>query len=255
MVCKTLVFHFYAFEGFKENCANRLHFSCLKYFSNVFDKSLFVISVDDISNSDLIKEAEHEIIDCGFKDVRFKVVHNDVYREGRTFKEEIADKMDKFEGLVFFGHNKGITNVMNDKMNSESILKWIAGMYYMNLHFVEEAEKKLISEFKYSLYGAYKVESPKIENKNNTWYAGTFYWLNPRRLSNNLRQRGISVPPLHDRGYAEFFSGEVDLLDSHLNMYLLPFEYNNAGNLIYTLLNFDDNELNLYYEYEKEIDI
>ena len=236
MITKNIVFHFYAFEGFRDNEAIKLHLSCLKRYSGIFDNALFVISVDDTSDTVLIGDAEKAIIDCGFRNITFKVSENDCYCEATTFK-------------------KGTTNVVNPNMDKISVLKWIAGMYYLNLNFVEEAERVLIKEFKYSMFGAYKVVDDKIENANRRWYAGTFYWINTNRLSNNMKQRGIQMPRLHDRGYAEFITGELDNLGTHGDVYLFPFDYNSAGFLIDFLLLNDDKEIEKYREYEKELGI
>ena len=255
MIVKNLVFSFYTFKGFMENEAIRLHLKCLKRYSHIFNNALFVISIKDTSDIGTIKETEKAIIDCGFRHIKFTVSQNDYYCEGKAFKEEIIDKIDSFEGLTFFGHTKGVTNVENPKMGKVSILKWIAGMYYLNLNFIDEVERMLIKEFTCAMYGAYKVIDKGIENANNRWYAGTFYWINTNRLSNNMRQRGRKFPKLHDRGYAEFITGEVDMLASHGDAYLFPFEYNNAGFLTDFLLLNDSGEIEKYHAYEKEVGV
>jgi hypothetical protein len=129
------------------------------------------------------------------------------------------------------------------------------GDVFLNLRFAEEAEDELINQFSVSFFGAYKVVSDKIENKNNTWYAGTFFWVNTNRLANNIKQRKIEIPNLHDRGYAEFITGELDTLGSHNRMYLYPFTYNEAGNRVEFLLNRDETALNEFSRYEQEVGI
>lgn len=255
MITKNIVFHFYAPEGFENNEAIKIHLACLKRYSHIFDNALFIISVNDINDTALIGAAEKAIIDCGFRNIKFKVSENDCYCEAVTFKKEIIDKLGSFDGITFFGHTKGVTNVVNPNMDKISVLKWVAGMYYLNLNFVEEAESVLVKEFKYSMFGAYKVVDDKIENANRRWYAGTFYWINTNRLANNMKQRGIQIPRLHDRGYAEFIAGELDNLGSHGDVYLFPFDYDTAGFLIDFLLLNDGNEIAKYREYEKELGI
>lgn len=255
MITKNLVFHFYTFSGFEENEAIKLHLACLKRFSGIFDNALFVISVDDLSDIETIKKTEIAVVGCGFKNVRFKIAENDYYCEGKTFKNEIIDRIQSFDGITFFGHTKGVTNVLNGSIDKTSVLKWIAAMYYLNLNFVDEAERTLIKEFKYSMYGSYKVVDDKIENKNRTWYAGTMYWINTNRLSNNMVQRGLSFPKLHDRGYAEFITGEVDKLGTHGDVYLYPFDYDTAGFLVNFLLLNDASEIEKYNEYEKALGV
>lgn len=255
MIYKNIVFHFYTFNGFENNEANVLHLSCLKYFAGIFDHAKFIVSVDDVKDIDLIKKTEKAIISCGFKNIEFKVSKNDYYREAKTFSEEIINGIGNYDGLTFFAHNKGITNMMDPKINRSSVLKWIAGMYYMNLNFVDDAENELINKFKYSFYGSFKVVSDKIENKNKTWYAGTFYWINTNRLSNNIKQRGIKVMRLHDRGYAEMLPGELDELASYKEIYLYPFDYNDAGDRILFLLGENDKEYAKFCEYAKNVGI
>ncbi|MBP5724907.1 MAG: hypothetical protein J6X18_15200 [Bacteroidales bacterium] len=255
MVTKNLVFSFYVFDGFEDNEAIKLHLKCLKKYSNIFDNAKFVISIKDTSNIGMIKKAESMITECGFKNLEFKVKQNDCYCEARTLKDEILDKIDTFEGLTFFAHTKGVTNVTNKEIKKESVLKWVAGMYYMNLNFIEEVESCLIYHFDCSMFGSYKVVSDKIENKNRRWYAGTFYWINTNRLSNNMKNRGIEMPKLHDSGYAEFITGELDELGTHCDVYLYPFEYDSAGGLINFLLMNDQYEIEKYKEYEKALGI
>lgn len=255
MIYKNLIFHLYSFDGFEDNDAIRVHLSCLKHFSSVFDNAKFIISVDDPKNADLIKKTEKAIVSCGFRNVGFKVVENDYYREARTFKEEVIDKLDKYEGLTFFAHSKGTTNVLNPKMNKESVLKWVAGMYYLNLNFIDDVENTLINQFKYAFYGSFKVVSDNIENKNKTWYAGTFYWVNTNRLLNNIKQRGIKIPNLHDRGYAEMLPGEIDELASYGMTYLYPFDYDEAGSRVLFLLGESQDKYEKFCEYAKNIGI
>ena len=55
------------------------------------------------------------------------------------------------EKLVFFGHNKGITNIK--KYGKDNIMYWIAGMYFFSLNYMDEVVDKLIGRPSFS-YGS-----------------------------------------------------------------------------------------------------
>ena len=190
--------------------------------------------------------------------MRFKVSENDQYREARAFREEIVDRLNEYSGITFFAHNKGVSNVLNPNFDNVSIKRWIASMYYLNLEedILKEAEEELVGAFASPFFGAYCIKSEKIENKYKQWYAGTFYWTNTNRLYNDIVQRGLPIPNLHDRGYAEFFPGEMEkTLCTHNKVYLYPFDYNDVTEALEFLLQGNEEELKKYYEYEKALDI
>lgn len=201
---KRLIFSFYAFDGYNDNMAIKLHLQCLKHYANVFDEALFVILVDDINNKDLVNEIKKKLIDCGFNDISFKVRKNTGYCEAKTFLDEIVCNMKYLDGLTFFGHTKGSTNVQNKDAVIESIEAWILGMYFLNLEYIDEVESTL-TDMGERFFGAFLSCFPYSKNKYRQ-YNGTFYWLNCLAIYDDYKSGWIEIPKsIDNRGFAERF--------------------------------------------------
>lgn len=219
MVTKRLVFHFYADESWRDNVANECHFRCLDHFSSIFDEALIVISLKNggnINEND-IKKRFVDVIKA--KTLSFKVVENTPYYEAETFKNEIIDKARELDGITFFAHNKGVSNVFDKDKSLMAVLSWICGLYYYGLSFPEEAEKRLCIDLRTMFYGPYLMQTNYINNRGHVWYAGTFYWVNTNRLVKTCSD----IPKIFDREYAEWLPGEVcwgSFLSSHNNLFL-----------------------------------
>ena len=98
---KRLVFHFYVKEGWKEFITNRIHIECLRHYSHIFDEVVFVISLDDITNYELIRDVELSILDLNFTPkISFNIVENNYLRDSQTFYDFIASKLDEYNGLI-----------------------------------------------------------------------------------------------------------------------------------------------------------
>ena len=110
-VTRRLVFHFYANKGWQGNIANICHFNCLKHFSNVFDEATIVVC-DGGAGEESISEAKHLFVDIFDSiPVTVKTAQNTHYFEAETFYNEIVSKAGKLDGITFFAHNKGVSNV------------------------------------------------------------------------------------------------------------------------------------------------
>ena len=216
---KRLIFHFYANNGWRDNIANRCHFNCLNYFSDVFTDSVIVIVNDGLPDNEIleIKKKFVEVIKSGT--ITVKVTGNTPFYEGNTFYNEVIIENEKYNGLIFFAHNKGVSNVDKKEISKNAVLSWICGLYYYGLKFEDEVERELCSNQRSTFYGPYLMKEDYINNKNHIWYAGTFYWVNPCRLFKNFDE----IPKLFDREYAEWLPGELgnhDYLKSHGNIIL-----------------------------------
>lgn len=205
---KRLVFYFYTFDGFKNNRAIQIHLKCLSHYSHVFDEALFIISLDDVENKQLIFNTEAELLKTGFRDIHFKVHKNNGYCEAQPFWEEIVSKLDVLDGLTFFGHTKGITNYQNENISKTSIDTWILGMYYLNLEFIKEVEQYM-TFYSARFYGAFLTDNREW-NGVNWLYTGTFFWLNCPMIYVDF-QTGEKKKPTtyHQRGFAESFPGLI----------------------------------------------
>lgn len=230
---KRLVFHFYVKEGWKTFITNRIHLECLKYYSYIFNEVIFVISVDDITDNELIRDIELNILDLNFTpNISFKIVENNYLRDSQTFYDYIATKLDTYDGLTFFAHNKGTTNLNSYEL--ENVINWITSMYFLSLEYVDEAVYSLTDGRELS-YGSllneikpYDIEvteegiapRKKFAEKNNVFlgehkylYMGTFFWVNGLSIYEYMRKNDIDLPKLTDRWYAENFCANLFNLD------------------------------------------
>lgn len=216
---KRLVFHFYAEKDYKENRAIKIHLRCLKFYHNIFDEAIFFIAVDDITNTDLIKSIEKDLIDCEFKNVRFQVVQNDCYREARTFYDQIICKLKTLDGMTFFGHTKGYTNYkkLPNHATPENLDIWITAMYYLSLNFIDEAEDFLFNHPRCNdFYGSFLSDWIDDNGIDHAIYSGTFYWLNCAQIFS--RHYLKEEPPVLDNlAYAETYPSTFYNKDSFLN--------------------------------------
>lgn len=207
---KKMIFHFYANENFDKSGSNKVHLNCIKHYSRIFDEIKMIISVDDVTDLNLIKRVENFIIEklCYGGDLTFAVRHNTPYYECKTFRDELLIKEQYYDGLIFFGHNKGTTNYDDSK---EGLDIWLCGAYFLSFEFIKEVEDFLISQPGY-FYGPYLTtvfeDSGTIFNKYHTYYAGTFFWINLIKHIKACRNSDTNyMLPLDSRGYAEEYCG------------------------------------------------
>ena len=145
--------------------------------------------------------------------ITFEIIENDpIFYEGPTFKREIVDKLGE-DKLVFFAHIKGVTNVKNE--DPETVYRRICGLYYFSLE-EEKSEGKLTRIFLKDVYtishGAFMtrfISEYNFHNKYAWYYAGTFFWINTRRLKNYIKDNNIELPEYADRYYDENFLGDI----------------------------------------------
>lgn len=205
MIEKLLVFHFFVPDDYETNLAIKMHLECLRRYASVFDRAEFYISTRS-GNETLLTKAKKEIFSLyQWNDIKIKVVEADDFCEARTFKENVVDKIDKFnDTLIFFGHTKGTTNVVNFSDNAEHFLKWIHALYFYSLEFVYEVEKKLLCAFQgrfRSLFGPMM----EVNDNGHAGYPGAFYWLNPMAISNDRARGYVKIDKLADRIFVEAF--------------------------------------------------
>ena len=92
------------------NLYNEINRRCLKRYHDIFDSAVFCVCLDDTGDLELIQRAIGWIWSCGFKDnVTIKVKPNSPNRDAQTFFDEVVGHLKEFDGMVFFGHNKGNT--------------------------------------------------------------------------------------------------------------------------------------------------
>ena len=205
MIKKHLVFHFFIPEDYETNIAVKMHYACLHKYAHVFDSAEFFVSTTKETEKYLksVKMSLVNLFDCD--NVRIVHVENDDFYESRTFKENVVDKLEDFEDtLVFFGHNKGTTNV-NNYQNVDNFLKWIYALYFYSLEFTGEMEKKLLAIFHgrtRAIFGSLMNITPENDRAQ---CLGTFFWLNPMQICLDIKNGEVKIPKMAHRCYAEHF--------------------------------------------------
>jgi len=259
MVDKILCFHLYVYDdiNYLNNMAYKFHIECLKHYSHVFNKACFNISVENIENREIIQQVKKDLIDCNFNNIEIITTINDAYCEVNTFKYFVLDRLETLNSLVFFGHTKGLMNVIDGINYPENILHWIYTMYYFNLEdfIVNDMIKRLIfsySGIKNTFYGTLRTF---VDNFKKSFYPGTFYWINPMKLYEDIKNRKIIIPKICNRNFCEelpyVYENEANAyngLACYLNKEVSDiYLYNdNDWNFISTHLNGGENE---YYNY------
>ena len=223
---KKLVFYFYITDDCLERKINQIHMQCLKHYASEFDEILFCLSIDDRTNTELIRKIEGYLISeikCN-GNISFKIYNNTNLREAIAFKNEIADHIGD-DDLVFFAHNKGVTN--ESTYDRDNIYKWVSAMYYYSLNFMDEVERRLIAEVPLS-YGPCLTVNEGTElsmAKYDWWYIGTFFWINSKKLKIYMDKWHIEIPDISNRFYAEDFLGSIYprpwFASSHNDRYIL----------------------------------
>ena len=220
---KILVYHLFVDDTFKDNISYNLHKECLQMYGDVFDEMTFVIRVNDMNRKDIIETATNWVLEVsGDKPLTIKIKENHPWFEVQTFKEEILENVDTLRDYVFFAHNKGALRMDGrdnyTKTDPESVLRWIFGLYYFSLNFMNEVEDRFSGHVRASemFYGPFLTQyrdpsvSPMLRyNKNNCFYQGTFYWINMPKFSNYIKQGLITLPEVDDRYWVEMLPGVV----------------------------------------------
>jgi len=230
---KSLIYHFYTFEGFQNNMANKAHFFLMEKYFHVFDKIIFYIALDDIGNFDLMHETQNELVShVKNNEIIFKIIKKTDLCECETFKLGILDNENNLDGSVFFAHNKGVFNVLNVD-NIPNVLNWIHCLYFYSLNEVDLQE---MSNFFYIDYqSSHKLDlrfyGPCLTvgcetttgyadtfflPRNKCMYSGTFYWININKYMHDLKTGLLEKPIMTDRSVAEKFPGENGVLFCNL---------------------------------------
>ena len=207
----------------------------------------------------IINSVKHKIIETiRCNDLEFKILQNDKeLREVTFFKEHFIDELDKFEGLVFFGHSKGGGSEMTGQISN-----WINLMYYYNLEFIDEIVDKLSNDDESIFYGTF--EFSQLTDFNGTiketvfsWYAGSYFWMNTDKIKMYLKENNIDLTNyFKDRFSVEKFPGEIfggdkmrSLYDVKIddNAYIYPeISYIGDYGFIYEILGHPEGAINSY---------
>lgn len=205
---RRLIFSFYLTNDWEESETNILHIRLLSKYLGIFDDVIFCLITDNDIKLEVVKNFQRLIIGkCG-GDVTFKVYKNTNYRESLVFYNEISKKLKDLDGVTFFGHNKGISNLY---FGIENVKMWICALYYFSF------EHDLPFEFLNGpmVYGPLKVCCSNEffvssgQSVHDWYYAGTFFGLKCQQLDFYLKSNNIELPQLTNRWYSEMFLGNV----------------------------------------------
>lgn len=184
---KKLVYFIYAKTPYPE--VYKIHYQCLKLYSNVFDEMQFIIAVDNDDNEafEYYKNKLFETVsfEGDTRPIEFIQIKNDPEnREYEEFKTYVIEQVPKLtDTYLFYAHGKGMSQF--DINFGEDVYKWIYGMYYFNLEVIEDAEEKLNSG--YDAYGA----MPLNLGAGDWLFSGTFIWFNCNNFNKSFSQEVI----------------------------------------------------------------
>jgi hypothetical protein len=204
---KTLYYYLWVPSKLPFAGALEIHKACLKEYHSLFDDAVIFIAVDDDTSDISIKTAELTFLELGFSNIRFKVVKNVRSREAEYFFSDIVSELANIDGAVFFAHSKAVTNLGH---NPNSIIDWICSMYYFNLdpRFQDSVDWSMFYADQV-FHGIFKFHDNNIFNKYKYIYAGTFFWLHPKKLNQFISSLGQSIPDCVYANSAENFPGNV----------------------------------------------
>lgn len=212
---KRLVFNFYVTSDWYDNEINRFHLRCLSKYAYIFDELVFVISLDDINDTALIRSVEHQLLELHTRGrISFKIHQNDKTCEGDTMHTEVVQKLGD-DVLVFFAHNKGCTNITNQHnevatsgIDRNVVYAWVYALYYFALEYSDVIDTLLIGKSAYC-YGALLTSTNDSVTKYHWYYSGAFFWINSPSLYDYIKRSNIELPHCSHRAYAEEFLGHV----------------------------------------------
>lgn len=234
MTKKRLVFYWYASRKYINDITYKLHLACFRHYFKMFDSGVFVISVDDLRDSELIKETEKVIIDnSNINNIQFDVIQNDSLCEVNAFKKHIIGYKPEYNEIIFFAHTKGL-RIFNDYPGwTEYYINWVLCLYFYSLNFTDEVEKKILGGIggnNSAFYGPIMAFDSKEECKG-LFYPGTFYWVNINKIRNDEKNGLITIPNFCYRASVEDFPkiyNDTDITNtSHDNKYMekAPYYY------------------------------
>ena len=208
-----LVYHIFVPKG-GLNLIHKIHFACLNEYSYRFNSALFVISIDNTEDHETITSVEYEIVKCGFRDLRFKVIKNDPNkREAETLKTEIFDNIMKSPSneLTFFGHTHGAYR-NGDNLLSQAY--WVSSMYYFLLDgdYYNRCVNNTVGNYCYGpfLFSSEKLQSLEYYPKNCWWYHGSFYVLNEYNIKRYIEKNKFNLDNIaFCKTYSELVLGSL----------------------------------------------
>ena len=173
---KQLVYYFTC-DSYEVYEVYKLHLECIKSYGDIFFKYTFILGFNDTNENELIDHWENIITNYigNDKNIEYIIVENNKkWREGIHYYNYVYKHLNEFDGLVCWGHSK--RDFAYDK---NDIYTWISFCHYIMSHDISDIENKLIYD-KYLYVGPF--EGFQGGNMNTTFYMGSFYWMNPKKI-------------------------------------------------------------------------
>lgn len=228
-----------------------IHFNSLKYYKDSFYDAIFYISYEQY-DKEIMHELEMRILDIGIESFKIIKRKDTLFHESLFFKEEIVNKLTNIDGLVFFGHTKGLNNIQDNRLITTNIKKWILGLYYFNLYDIQEIKKIMLHQYADNIgYCGIKILFNDI---GDVWLpSGTFFILNPSMIQRYLYTGYIkNLPPMFNRHYAENFLPLLVNNHKHFESYKGMILYNvDMYNFAYQWVEELTKDTTNYKDYEK----
>lgn len=191
-----LIYSLYIKDDLCNDDIYQIHYKLIKKYKYVFDEIIIIFVMQD--NYDIVFRLKSLFIDLldGIKSITFITETNDQnYREGIIYKNYIIDNLNEYDGLTFFAHSKGVSN-MYGLEHIDNLKLWIFSMYYLNLNWIDEV-KNSISEYstfgnKYC-YGGLYFKDKRHNNVHNWFYSGSFQWINTKKLYKYIKDNNIDI--------------------------------------------------------------
>ena len=295
---KQLVFYFYIYQqnySLYNDFINTFntHLKCLQNYIDVFDSYKFILSFDNLNDTEYINKYKHYIVDylkLNNKNVEFVIVQNNIdFREGIYFYKEIICKLEEYDGLVCFGHGK-----YDLLYNRDIIYKWLCMLHFQLFNDIDNIINRFNND-NISFFGSVPIMITLQGGKTLeifSHYAGSFYWLYPKRILEKYNQFILYIKCVIDRiienkiqnsykliyelaerfinivsnVYNEGFQGNI-IWQTYFKEYEdLPYYYDIFGHsvlgpndvyknkLVYEYLNiFDDNTFKKFYNFYNKI--
>ena len=204
---KKLVFHFYIPQNWETHPIVHLHLKLLRHYSYYFNEMLIVIAVNDASDRKTIERVEEVIVRNCTGHIELKVIKNDpVLREAVTCHDDFVMEIENYDGVLYFGHSKGIRNV-DDGYDYTNICRWVCALYYQLCDY--HSFYTLCTDLNALSTGALltEIQFDVPVDTNHTWYyMGSFIGVMCTKFLRycKLFKKDFKTP-LGDRFYAEFY--------------------------------------------------
>lgn len=239
MTDTKLIFYWYVHNK-PWNYIYDIHTRMLNEYKDKFSEQEFIIATDSDTKQEYIDTVISRITEI-FPEAKFTFYSNDKQlRESKYFYNEIATKLNQMEDRwYFFGHNKGVDTFYAP---GDMCKMWIIGMYYMNLNYPEKISEQMKMPHT-CVIGTYLIRNlkawPWLRFK---WhFSGTFWWFNPKRISDVMKEQNTSILPRNDRYFTEGCWGTC-LPDSELYRKPALDNYNAAWRSKFNWMNSTDKE-------------